>query len=202
MYSFPSIKMTTKQDFARANNDSNKHIARKYFDAYYSSLLILRQIKGWKKVDFKANEESAVLDRMGCDTLVEKEQNCFKYYEEKYSFQEHNKDFIILELKTWQSTWNPKKKKSDCSKIDGWAVSEYKKTDVLLYYVHEVGLYIFPYNELRAWTKEQVDKGLKANHGSPDELSNENYKVHKDVLLGAVKHNFISFQDLEYRVKK
>ena len=186
--------MTNKQDWNKAQAKSKDSVAVECIEGFYKMLKRAGKIVGWETVKFEENRQSEILDRQGCDTAVEREPKCFQYYEEKITFNKEG--YFILELKTWQSNWNAKKKRKEYRKIDGWAVSEYKKTDILLYYVHGEGIYIFKYPELRAWMQEQVRNGLKHNHFSPDDKPNENYKVHKDVLLKAVSYSFISVEDI------
>lgn len=178
--------MTTFKQALKKEQDQE---AQRLLNGFYTSLRKQGKIKNYSKVEFdKENLLNKSLQFSGCDTLIEKEPNCYIYAEEKIC---SNSDSLFFEMRMWSY--------SQRKYVDGWAVSKYKKTDTLIYYIAGVGLFVLPFQEVRKWLLDNSNTLPK--HLSNDTKANKNVRVHIDVIKDQFPNSFIPVEELELMAK-
>lgn len=172
---------TFKKALAKEKNPE----ARRHLDAFYKSLVKEGRIKDYIKTDWEEdNPVSQILQFVGCDVAFSYGAGRYKFVDEKVCGNYN--EMLYFELD------NAGKKHT------GWAVSEYKKTDILVYYMSGVGLFVLPAQQLKEWLLDQ--EGTLEKHFSDEgkrRNPNRNARVHKDIILEQFPNCFVSCSDLE-----
>lgn len=108
-------------------------------------------------IDYNSNENGKYLQTMGVDVVATK----YNYYDsiskmyliqEKITFKEYNS--LMFEFK----------KKSGA---DGWAVSNFEKSDIIVYY-QDTNIYSFNFNSLRTYLRENLNELIEKGYYKTD----------------------------------
>lgn len=175
--------MKNKTDeFSKALAKESNVEARELLDCFYYSLRRSGDIYSYKRMEYEESPEQKALQHLGADLLVEKRKHEYQFYEEKVTFKED----LYFELRMYSY--------SQKRYVDGWLTNSSKKTDILLYYIQNVGLYIFNFAKIREWILEHETEFLHLE--SRDKIPNKIVRVTQKQLASAPK-SFVDWEELQ-----
>lgn len=174
-----------KDKFKQALKQEKNKKARRLLDAFYRSLVTAGTIKSYQYVAWAKDGLARALQFVGCDVLFEKKGNIYRFVDEKVCKNYNEMMYFEIDMAGRAKA--------------GWAVSEYKKTDIIIYFIEDVGLFVLPFKELRLWLLENEqhfeqhfsieNKGRK---------SNRNIKVSVTAIKEAFPKCFVDIDELEF----
>lgn len=169
-------------EFTKAlKKESNKE-AREILDSFYYSLMRAGSIYSFQRMDYNASPEQKAFQHLGADLIVEKRKHDYELYEEKVTF----KDDLFFELKTYSY--------SQKRYVGGWLTNPYKKTDKLIYYIHNVGIYVFNFVKIKEHVLQHKEQYLHVE--SKDKRPNQLVRVTQEQIQQA-PHSFIDWEELQ-----
>lgn len=177
-----TAERTNTKEFAKALKKENNKEARAVLDSFYYSLMRQGSIYGYQRMDYNASPEQKAFQHLGADLLVQKRKHDYQLYEEKVTFRED----LYFELETYSY--------SQRRYVEGWLTSPYKKTDKLIYYIHNVGIYVFTFDKIRKHILENEEQYFAAE--SKDKKPNKLVRVTQEQIQQA-PHGFIDWEELQ-----
>lgn len=178
------------KQFNKAIKQEKNKEARRLLEAFYKSLIREGRIESYIMTEWdESSPEAQILQFVGCDIAFKYGYGQYKFVDEKvcnnYSGQ------LFFEMG-----------KEGSKAHTGWAVSEYKKTDILVYFIDGVGLFVLPFKKLGEWLKAN-ENSLEKHFSKEDRgrTSNRNVKVHMDVIKEQFPNSFVTIEELELIAK-
>lgn len=174
--------MKNNTEFTTALKKESNKDARELLDCFYYSLMRAGSIYSYKRMDYEESPEQKAFQHLGADLLVQKRKHEYQLYEEKVTFVSD----LYFELKTYSY--------SQKRYVDGWLTSPYKKTDTLVYYMQDVGIYVFNFDKIKQWILQHEKEflHLESNDSKPNQL----VRVTQEQLKQA-PHSFIDWEELQ-----
>lgn len=173
---------THTKEFTKALKKENNVDARLLLDCFYHSLMRAGSIYGYKRMDYNESPEQKAFQHLGADLVIQKRKHEYEFYEEKVTF----KDDLYFEIEMY--SYSQKKY------VGGWLTSPYKKTDRLIYYIHNVGIYLFSFEKIKQYILEHKAEYTLVE--SRDAKPNQLLRVTQQQLKEA-PHNFVDWESLQ-----
>lgn len=171
--------------FKKASKQEKNPEARRKLDAFYKSLIRADKIKNYIMTEWaEDNTEAQILQYVGCDVALKYGTGKYKFVDEKVC--KNYRGMLYFEMD------------NGSRKHSGWAVSEYKKTDIIGYFMEGVGLFLLPFQQLKQWLLDN-ESNLEEHYSTEDKgrHPNRNVRVHKDRIIEEFGNCFISIDELE-----
>lgn len=176
--------------FKKALKQEKNIEARRHLDAFYQHNIRIGKIENYIMTEWAEDSpEAQILQFVGCDVA-------FKYGFGKYKFVDEKVCKNYNEMLYFEMG------KANSSAHTGWAVSEYKKTDILVYYIEGVGLFVLPFKQLGEWLKAN-ENSFERHYSSEDKgrTPNRNVRVHMEAIREQFPNSFIAVEELEIMSK-
>lgn len=174
--------MTNTKEFTRALKKESNKDARQLLDCFYYSSMRAGSIYGYQRMDYKESPEQKAFQHLGADLIVQKRKHDYELYEEKVTFKED------LYFETESYSYSQKRY------VGGWLTSPYKKTDKLVYYIHNVGIYVFSFEKIKQHIMEHKAEYKRVQ--SRDVKPNQLLLVTQQQIQQA-PHSFIDWEELQ-----
>lgn len=176
-------KTVANNEFTKALRKEENAEARKMLDSFYYFLQRMRGIYSYVRLDYNASPEQKAMQHMGADLLIEKRKHEYMFLEEKVTF----KDALFFEMEMYSY--------SQKRYVDGWLTSKYKKTDKLIYYIHDVGIYTFNFREIQQYVTEnrELFKPVLSKDKKPNKLV-----VLTREQIEKAPHVFVDWEQVQY----
>lgn len=177
--------MASTTAFKKALKKEQDAQARLHLDAYYWGLIKEGKAKKVIRVDWDNEcEYSQILQLVGADVVLQKPNNKLSFMDEKICSNYGEKMYFEIDM---------------AGKAEaGWAVSEAKKADNIVYYIKGYGVFVLPAVTLREWLlKEQGNFQMHFSKEGAGRKSNRNVVVSAGTVKEQFPNSFIPVEELE-----
>lgn len=169
-------------EFTKALKKESNKGAREILDCFYYSLMRAGSIYSFQRMDYNVSPEQKAFQHLGADLLVQKRKHEYELYEEKVTF----KDDLFFEIRNYSY--------SQKRYVDGWLTNPYKKTDKLIYYMHDIGIYIFNFEKIKQHILQHKEEYKFVE--SADKYPNQLLLVSREQIQKA-PHNFVDWEEIQ-----